>query len=462
MALPVILIDSATGSDTLCSGAGPGTALTGSAAATDGAGTLVTLDGSPDLSGVAVDGSHVIFLADTTAGARNYGKITAKDDGAKTVTVANAFGISLSGKSWAIGGKLASIGTTNPAKLVNNNSANGDAMPGWVMEFQSGHAETIAATLSVYRAGDTTSGPITLRGLDGAAVRPILTFSNNGVAISFLQAYGAVRDFDLKNSNATKTASVGVQTVTFGSNYQIRGMRINTSASKFWKGILLNRGNAFLIEYCHIAYCAGIGIEGQRDDGDATGVIRYNIVTDCTLNGMELGLFNFWGGVTYGNIVARCAIGILLNSGAVPNFVCHNTLDTNTSDGLKASYGAAGVLVVTNNIFSNNTGYGWNQTTGTEVTRAASAAPMPSHNCFYNNTAGTVPATRVYGENNVTTNPAYTNAAGNDFTPGVNMKGLGAPSVAVGSTTSTVDIGAAQRLESGLKTHPGMAGGMRG
>src|SRR5262245_38170373 len=116
MPLPTILVDSTTGSDTAASGAGPATALTGSAASTSADGLTVTLDGSPDLTNVATDGSHAVFLNDSTAGARNFGKITAKDNVAKTVTVTNAFGASLSGKSWAIGGKRASIGSTTSTK----------------------------------------------------------------------------------------------------------------------------------------------------------------------------------------------------------------------------------------------------------------------------------------------------------------------------------------------------------
>src|SRR3954463_10134754 len=129
MALPTILIDSATGSDTTASGAGPGTALTGSAGVSAGDGLSVTLDGSPDLTGVATDGSHVLYFADATAGNRNFAKITAANNGTKVVTVSDALGFTLT-KAWAIGGKRASLLGTNSSKLIENNSGNGDAMPG--------------------------------------------------------------------------------------------------------------------------------------------------------------------------------------------------------------------------------------------------------------------------------------------------------------------------------------------
>ncbi len=176
MAFPVVKVDSTAGgaSDTACSGAGPSTALTGTAGATDGAGTTVTLDSGTVLTGVDTTGLHVIYLADTTAGHRRFSRITgtAGSGGATpTVTVADAYTINLTGKSWAIGGTRATVAGAVSLLLFDNNSAAGDAMPGWVVEMQSGHAETgLTATINLRRAGDTTSGPIILRGLPGADV----------------------------------------------------------------------------------------------------------------------------------------------------------------------------------------------------------------------------------------------------------------------------------------------------
>ncbi len=202
MAFPVILIDSATGSDTAASGAGPGTALTGSAGVTSASGLVVTLDGSPDLSGVAVDGSHVIYFADATAGNRNFGKITATaNSGTPTaqVTVADAFGVNLT-KAWAIGGRRAKLGSATTTKLLDNNSAAGDAMPGWVVEFQSGHIETSGRVI-MRRAGDTTSGPIILRGAAGG-IRPIYTCNSDAEAILMLANYQQVRFIEFKKRRA--------------------------------------------------------------------------------------------------------------------------------------------------------------------------------------------------------------------------------------------------------------------
>src|SRR6516165_11952684 len=103
MAFPVIIVDSATGSDTNTSGAGPGTAVTGTAASTNAGGTTVTVDAGTNLSGIATDGSHVLYLNDTTAGHRRWSKITGTSGSGgatPTITVNEAYTGLLAAKSW--------------------------------------------------------------------------------------------------------------------------------------------------------------------------------------------------------------------------------------------------------------------------------------------------------------------------------------------------------------------------
>ena len=86
MAVPTLLFNTGSGSDTAASGAGPTTALSGTAASYSE--SVFTLDGSPDLSGVSTDGPHVIWV-DTSTG-RKFFTINAVNDGANTVTVDDA------------------------------------------------------------------------------------------------------------------------------------------------------------------------------------------------------------------------------------------------------------------------------------------------------------------------------------------------------------------------------------
>ncbi len=110
MAWPVVRLNNQTGSDTQASGAGPDPAIFGSSASTSSDGLTVDLSAdNPDLTNVATDGSHVIWVSGT--GGREYAQIVGKDNAAKTITVHSQtpFPANLSGKTWAIGGKRATI-----------------------------------------------------------------------------------------------------------------------------------------------------------------------------------------------------------------------------------------------------------------------------------------------------------------------------------------------------------------
>lgn len=471
MALPVILVDSATGSDTQASGAGPSTALFGTTdASTDGAGTTVTLTAGTDLTNVATDGSHVIFLNDATAGNRNFGKITAKaGSGGATpnVTVANAFGISLSTKSWAIGGKRASIGGTTSKKLLDNNSASGDAMPGWIVELKSGHSETLSATLTPRRPGDTTSGSITLRGESGAATLPLLTFSNNGDAISLINnpQYIVLQDFELQNSNATKTASYAIRGASggFTSSVVVRGLKIAHSTNKFWRGIGLYYCGYWDIVGNEIGYCAGWGI-GHFTTGASSGhhLIGWNVVHHCTSHGIALDTSGTEGCFVLNNIIAFNGGRGLSNTAGVMHVV-GNTIHGNASDGIRVTNNAVQAYwsnAYINNSITFNGGYGINYS-GT-VPTAFLAGPV-NGNLFYSNTSGKYVPSDLPSSGESTSDPSGGLASATKDYAGVTdgltfavasaVKGTGYPLggsayVGRGSTTySYVDPGAAQRIE---------------
>lgn len=473
MAMPVILIDSATGSDTLASGAGPSTALTGSSASTSSDGLTVTLDGSPDLTDVATDGSHVIFLSDATAGNRNFGKITAKDDTAKTVTVSNAFGTSLSGLSWAIGGKRASLLGTTSAKLLEKNSAAGDAMPGWTIRMSSGHSETRASTITLRRGGDYTDGLIIVEGESGAATLPLLTFSNNGNAIACAAGLAniALRRFELQNTNATKTASVGIATST--SAVCIKEIKIANSTNKFWKGITSSASSLLDISSCCVENTANNGIQLDNLSGSGDFHIRNSRIASCGAAGISLGGSS--GGPMYieGNlIVNNTTDGILARNGAVSAtglspMIRGNVIDGNGGDGIDATNSRViQGLLVENNQITNNGGWGVNLNSNT--LGALCQATVRNNNFGTGadtNTSGDIDVAGV-GQDNLNVAPGYANTGSGDYSGGTAIKALGWPLTNVGSapsgTRNYVDVGV-QRQESsssgGLKTHRGQSGG---
>jgi hypothetical protein len=164
MAVPIVQFNSSTGSETQASGAGPATAKFGTNASF--AGSVVTLDGSPDLSGVAVDSSHVLWMLTSTG--RQFFAITAKaNSGTPTaqVTVADAPAGTATGRTWAIGGKRQSIDTANSRLLFT-----ADVKPGWTIDLEGTFVLTSVITLGV---SSTATGNITVQ--CSVATRAIIT-----------------------------------------------------------------------------------------------------------------------------------------------------------------------------------------------------------------------------------------------------------------------------------------------
>ena len=175
MALPTVVINSGTGSNTAASGAGPATALSGTAAAT-AASTIVTLlVDNPDLSGVATDGSAVIWIGSSSG--RQFAKITGTNNtaGVKTVTVSDAFANTESGKNWGIGGKRASCAGSSRLFL--------DFRAGWTIDIQTG--ETITADIVVTPGSNVAGSPAVIKSTSFTGTwgtQPILQTATSAVA----------------------------------------------------------------------------------------------------------------------------------------------------------------------------------------------------------------------------------------------------------------------------------------
>lgn len=532
---PVILINATGGSDTTSSGAGPGTAISGSTGRTRNTASQLRVGlfgATDDLSGVATDGTHTLYIAIATAAARNHSSISAVkntrhidigsitsgtavlsaivstsgwavgdvlsvvgagaasatlystiltvdsavqvtlNDNAGTTVVAavveNPKQVSLtSGEglntgatdtAWAIGGVRASIGGTNSRKLIANNASNGDAMPGWVIELQSGHAESISAALDVYRAGNTTSGPITLRGASGAATLPKITATS---AINIIVPRGALqlyKDFELVAGAASMTSGI----TDAGTNCTIDGIKLSrTSTFTFTTGISLSIDSKVL--NCEIQRCA-TGILLNSEAASA----HHNYIHDCTSHGINSQALDLGPYLAYNIIYACGGDGIrsaYAGASARSLNIIGNTIDSCTSDGIEIT-GAVGAgwnnLRILNNILSNNGGYGLNFS-GASVTDNALAAynTLVLGNNTYTNTSGAYKsATAGYAYNTCPwasgdpgLNPTYTAASSGNFSLGTNLKAQGYPLAGtryVGKTSITysyIDPGAAQREE---------------
>lgn len=460
MAYPVILVDSATGSDSAASGAGPSTALTGSSASTSGDGLTITLDGSPNLSGVLTDGSHVIFVNDTTSNARNFAKITAVDNSAKTVTTTQAFAFSLSGKTWAIGGKRASISSATTKRLQDTGVTNvGDMGAGWAIEMSDASAETIGGSGYILRrGGDQTDGECIIRGVASTTNPPIITFSINNNCFTFSGGTGNYihfKDFEVRNSNATKTASVAFVISSGGTGVRFLRMTCNHATDKFWK-FAVSGGQCWLYERCIVGNCAshnisfgaaGVAcIDCDVYSSGGSGILNTNAITT---GGVDLFWCRIYLNAAYGvTIIAQSTINRHSING--------NNFDNNTSGGIDIqSTVIAGLTghVVCNNIFSNHASGTAVNFTGSGVTApfVTSGGGIYKYNTLYGNSADC----NLSGvlANSSTLNPTYANAATGDFRfTNASVNGTGYHDGNVGRTAyrSYRDPGSMQHQGSGV------------
>lgn len=460
MPYPVILVNSATGSDSAASGAGPSTALTGSSASTDATGLVVTLSGSPSLTNVATDGSHVLFLDDTTSNVRNFGSIAAKDDVAKTVTITTgeAFRASASGLSWAIGGKRASVNASPSSRLWALGVAAGDAMPGWTVRMESGHTES-GGQITFRRHGDVTGGYITLEGDPAAATVPTYTSSSN--AISMPPNYIRVQNFALRKSGASGGTGVILSPNSVAFRMQIQ----NNSGVKFATGIDSTFSTGSVVEQNYIETVTGVGVIAAIEQRFA-----YNVVLGCGSFGIHLTgpttrLPEIIGNIIAGGSSDGIRIANTSDFAVIRNLtIFGNTIHGNSGDGIEFSSSSTQravfhALVIASNHITGNGGYGLNFS-GSSVTDELISRLGGRIACNNFGTGGTANTSGIAnftlttsGSDNVSLDPGYTNAASNDFSVNANTAAKGFPLTLIGAgaisgNQSYVDIGALQRQAS--------------
>lgn len=436
-AFPVILVNSATGTDSGASGAGPGTALTGIVALTDSGGTVVTLDPGTNLTGVATDGSHVIYLIDSTAGDRNFAAINNKSGSGgatPTVTVEQAFTGSLIGKSWAIGGVRASIWSTASRKLFDNNGGNGDAMPGWTVQMQSSHTESISNPINFWRSGDSTSGPIILT---GTGTPSVITFTNNDNGFIIRGTRWRFIQFEIQNNNGTKNSSTGFA-CTAGQQW-FEQIKIADATNSVWKGLDL-RGDKNIVRTCEIGYCSSHGITFENGTVSESSIIG-NSIHNCGGTGVKANGGDMLGNLIAWNVISTCTEdGIYwIDAASGTNrggWIIGNTIDSCTSDGIEIASTTANLSLaaVLSNICSNNGGFGVNFSGGGMTVAIINSVPcIVSNNDTYNNTSGAYQPTGA-GSNDPALNPSF--VGGGNFTPqNTNLSGDEFPMI-VGPTTS--------------------------
>lgn len=441
MAFPSILFNSSTGSDTAASGAGPGTALSGTGAAIASNTTVTLTVDAPDLSGVATDGSACMWVDSSTG--RQFSRITAVNNIAKTVTVATAYGVTESGRNWGIGGKRATLDNANSRKLFT-----ADLQNNWEVVLEDNQ------TISSVIAGTVGDRHIRVRSSVVGTTRTI-TQTANAACFTVSDQVGEFTDLKFCCSNGTKTAAYGIG--LGGNNGNIRctrcifGDATNTLLTGFHRGTYIN----FLID-CEIVSCTSHGVHMVGGNGSLQLIGCW--IHACGGDGIKLEDYDTSGSIINNIISGNTGKGINYSS---DNFqrtpvIIGNVIHGNTSDGIlftfSSSFGYTTSSVILNNQITGNGGYGIN-TSGISVTTVVQS----DYNNFGTggtaNTSGDVNGF-TKGSNSLNVDPGYVNAGSNNFAVGTNTKAEGFPDAArtignnLSATTSYIDIGAAQRAES--------------
>ena len=407
MVLCTVIYNASSGSDTAASGSNaPTTAHTDttlSQTVSTATSTTQTFSGTIDLTGVANDGTDVIWI-NTASGQRHLFRITSFTGGVSTCTAvvtATAAGGTAGGLSWAIGG----IRKT----LINDTARRdlADALSGWRLEFQAGTYASGSASLSLGTATNETDGPIEMVAASGAS--PAFTWTSDSwwLLLSANNIHTIFRGLTITNTTSTNTGA---------------------------HGIYLNSQAASLIQDCTIA-CSGYAIYARTGQGliqgcdlKSTHAAALQIETTgytalrCIVHDSVVGITA--GGVadnTQTNQIIGCVVrdnttGIDVTTfGYNRTVVIMNSVIEANGDGVKVTgtvtVTARSQMRVVNNIFTNNTGYGLNF-----VTSQLEYRFVHFNNAYYNNTSG-ARNNLAAGDNDVTlTADPYTAVGSDDYT----------------------------------------------
>ena len=406
-----IVFNNSTGSDTQSSGLGPSAAVYGSGASTTGSSAVVT---GIDTTGVSA--GDLLWVQSSSG--RQF-SIIASVDSSTQVTCDDQFANTESSRTWAIGGKRATLDDTSSRQAFSDLAG---------MTFKTETDQTLTSTLNMGGS---------LNQIEGASATQRSVITQSASSSSILSAPNPSRLFNLKlqgggsyawNSGGSGTLKEAVN-VVFGDS-------VNTIA------LAVALYGAFRFHDCVIQYCTG----SHNFQSVYSSVYMFN--TKYVNNS---GYFN----VTHGTGISYFINCLFANNSSlglrgdiynVKTYVIGCTFANNDGDGYFANYPPRFCY---DNIFANNNGYGINITNASKDDQIAFVA----NNQFYGNSSGPTSGFDT-GLSPVFTNPQFTDATNGNFTtnqPGSNIIG---------------DIDAASRLTRGyaglksiptggtMKTHP--------
>lgn len=272
----------------------------------------------------------------------------------------------------------------------------------------------LSVTATTLGAAGTANNPYTVIGgnsLNGAVDGSIAYLNGNGTAASLILDGGAARGFwNFVNLDITGCSSHGVNFTYTGGTTPVGFINCTFHHNLGCGAFFWNDGGFFY--HCTFHNNTSHGVDSRGS------------VIDCTIysNGGAGISGNSWSGgvcVVRGNIIysntSHGISGVLAGTGVNrAGGIFSNTVNGNGGDGLRMNQDdGTGGLRIERNIFSNNTGYGVNNSSATMIC-------LPYLNHYHNNTSGkhnnvTIPA--WWTESDTSGDPLYTAAASGNFLP---------------------------------------------
>lgn len=360
-----ILFNSTSGSDTAASGVGPATAVTGSGASTTASSAVVT-----GISTTGVSSGDLLFVQSSSG--RKF-SVIASVDSSTQVTCDDVFANTESGRSWAIGGKRATLGNADSRKLFDQSGSTGDAKAGMIVQLESGFTDTLTSRLDIRVAQDVNAGAFTLRADPAASVQPSIT-----VVDVVCRGYGQrIEGIEFKNGSY-----LYLWVSCMAKDCKFTNMGISSVASTNYP---------FMVDSCIIDGASSTGIGASQN-----GIITNSVIRNCgegILGSANLSGFMVDSCLIYNNTTD----GIDLNNTRVDSYgsfrIHNNIIYGNGGSGIHirsaTSDSSTSGSSIMNNVIVGNTSFGLNfDHASASATHLEALSSRFRRNAFYDNAAG--------------------------------------------------------------------------
>lgn len=381
-----ILFNSSEGSDTQSSGSSAGANVYGTGASTTASSAVVT-----GIDTTGVQQGDLLWVQSSSG--RQFSVIFSVDSSSQ-VTCDDTFANTESSRTWAIGGKRASI--AGSIQTADNWTA--DFKDGFIIQFESGYTEAFPSSLRA-----RTGGAFTIRAEPNASVRPKLTAGGTFV-------FGQGSGYLVKGIEFTKSSSGG-NVASSGSGGDLIFSKCKFGDSSNLGSRAYSTDRKMIFDRCEftasnegIYTTADLIIRGCVFNGGSKGVSfnypsNQHSIHNCLFNGCDIGVHgNTWGGDLFFPKIIEANI--------------FNCVDAGIQIPANNSFRQRGMLC-TSNIFINST-YGVEFVASTLPT--TSSYNLFESNAFYNigtsnylNDDG-----NIYNDITLTADP-FVDAANGDF-----------------------------------------------